>query len=372
MSSRVLQVVLSLAPGGTERLAIELSKRLHARHGMAVCCLDEIGAWASELMDLGIPVTALARGEGFRPDVGRRIAAIAREQDADVLHCHHYSPFVYGAVARAWRPLRLVFTEHGRSHDGPPSWKRRLANQIVGRVDASVHAVSQDLKRHMVAEGFAADRIHVVYNGVDVGPLPTPRQRESARAALGLALDQPVIGAVGRLDSVKDLPTLVAAFQIVLSSHPSAKLVLIGDGPERSRLEKAIMAEGLRDCVALAGYRADARALLAALDVYVNCSIFEGVSLTILEAMAAGVPVIATRVGGTPEVVQDGVTGRLVPARQPVVLAETLKAVLTDTARAHSIATCGRAQVEERFSLARMVRTYAAIYEGRVSQPCVA
>ncbi len=372
MRTRVLQVVLSLAPGGTERLVIELSKQLHAKHGMAVCCLDEPGAWASELTEIGIPVFSLEREKGFSPELGRRIAALASEQGADVLHCHHYSPFVYGAVARLWQPLRVVFTEHGRAHDGPPSWKRKFANQVFGRIPASIHAVSEDLKRHLVKEGFAPDRIDVIYNGIDPGGRPTAAEREAARAALGCAPTELVIGAVGRLDPVKDLPTLLEAFARVTSAHATARLVLIGDGPERARLESLVHERDLGGRVSLAGYRRDVRALLPGLDLYVNSSIFEGVSLTILEAMAAGLPVVATAVGGTPEVVSDGVTGRLVPARQPMTLAHAISTLLSNQTMARSFATQGRARVEQRFSLNRMVQSYAAIYRGETARTCVA
>ena len=372
MKTRVMQVVLSLAPGGTERLVIELSKQLHSEHGMSVCCLDEPGAWATELTAIGIPVMSLGREKGFSPELGRRIATLAGQQGATVLHCHHYSPFIYGTVARLWQPLRVVFTEHGRAHDGPPSWKRKCANQFFGRVPSSIHAVSEDLKRHLVKEGFASNRIEVIYNGIDPGSRPAPEQRESARRALGFASDQPLIGAVGRLDPVKDLPTLLDAFTLVAATHRSARLALVGDGPERIRLEHLIEELGLGGRVVLAGYRRDVRALLPAFDVYVNSSIFEGVSLTILEAMAAALPVVATAVGGTPEVVGEGVTGRLVPARQPAALAAAISGILSDRALACSFGQHGRTRVEQQFSLSRMVQSYAAIYSGETTQSCVA
>src|SRR5438045_8558817 len=109
--AQVLQVALSLAPGGTERLVLEMSRELHAEHGMAVCCLDEPGTWAEDLRREGIEVVALGRRPGFSPSLGRRVAAVAARVRADVVHCHHYSPFVYGLRARVWRPhLRLVFS----------------------------------------------------------------------------------------------------------------------------------------------------------------------------------------------------------------------------------------------------------------------
>jgi glycosyltransferase involved in cell wall biosynthesis len=365
---QVLQVVLELSPGGTERLVIELSERLHATHGMHVCCLDAPGAWAAELIGRGISVTSLGRGPGFSPALGRQIARIAATHKATVLHCHQYSPFVYGTLARLWRPMGMVFTEHGRASDAPPSLKRRVANGLLARFPARVLSVSNDLRNHLTAEGFPAPAVRVIYNGIRIGAAPGHVARREARSRLGLGPQELVIGAVGRLDPVKDLGTLLKAFREVRRSLPHARLVMVGDGPERAALADRIRAAGLVDSVIMTGYRSDVAALLPAFDIYVNSSIFEGVSLTILEAMAAAVPVVATSVGGTPEVVVDGETGRLVPARDAGALAGALRAVATSTETAKRLAANGRGRVERHFSIEHMVDQYATVYrslEGR-------
>lgn len=372
MKPRVLQVVLSLSPGGTERLVIELSRRLHDDHGMAVCCLDEPGAWAQELVERGIPVTSLQRRPGFSPELGRRVARIAREQGADTLHCHHYSPFIYGTLARWFQPMKMVFTEHGRASDGPPSRKRRVANQVFARLPAHIFAVSRDLRRHMIAEGFPASRVGVIYNGIETGDLPSGRSDPASKALLGLGPEHLVVGAVGRLDPVKDLPTLLTAFRDVVSVVPQARLALIGDGPERQAVSAMVGELQLHGSVVMTGYRRDVRDLLPALDLYVNTSIFEGVSLTILEAMAAGLPVVATKVGGTPEVVTDGAHGVLVPARNAEAIARALSTLLSDAPRRGQLGRAARAHVVEHFSVERMVSQYAAAYEGREVNACVA
>src|SRR2546425_505366 len=156
----VLHVVLSLGAGGTERLVIEVCSRLQSRFRMGVCCLDEPGLRARELTDRGIPVATLNRTPGFHPSLGRGIGKIARRHRADVLHCHHYSPFVYGRIATVLSPrLRLVFTEHGRLSDGPPSRKRQLVNPLLGRLPGLLYAVSDALRASMMAEGFPGRRI---------------------------------------------------------------------------------------------------------------------------------------------------------------------------------------------------------------------
>jgi len=366
-----MQVVLSLTPGGTERLVVELSRRLHATHGMTVCCLDEPGAWADEVARVGIPVVTIGRPPGFRPDMAKRIAEVAAAHRIDLLHCHHYSPFIYGTMSRWWHGRPVIFTEHGRTSDAPPSRKRRLANRLFGRIPARTFAVSCDLKEHMVREGFDAARIDVIYNGIEPGEVVNDDSRERARALLGISAGELVIGAVGRLDPVKSLDTLFEAVEHLRSRHPAARVVVIGDGPARETLERRVSELDVAARVTFLGYRSDIRELLPALDVYANTSVFEGVSLTILEAMATGLAVVATRVGGTPEVVVDGECGLLVPARDPRALAAALDAVLSSDSTRRRLGACARARVERQFSIDRMVADYASVYSEMV-QACVA
>jgi L-malate glycosyltransferase len=358
---RVLQVVLSLNPGGTERLVVELARRLQDRAPAMVCCLDNAGVWARELEPHGIEVVALERGSGFRPMLGSRVADLARRHDATVIHAHHYSPFVYSCLSRVWRPgSRVVFTEHGRLSDTPPSAKRRLANRILARFPSRVFAVSEDLKRHLEGEGFAPDALEVIYNGIEVGPVPDAALREDVRQALGVDAGTFVVGTIARLDPVKDLGTLIDAAATLRGVLPIA-VVIVGDGPERGALEAEAERLGIERDVRFLGHREDARRWLAGCDAYVNCSISEGVSLTILEAMAAALPIVATRVGGTPEVV-DAASGRLIPSRDVRALSEALLELARNPGVRAALGRSARQRLETRFTLERMVREYADVY----------
>jgi glycosyltransferase involved in cell wall biosynthesis len=360
---RVMQVALSLAPGGTERLVIEIAKRLAPHVDMRVCCLDEPGAWAPELEAQGVPVRALARRAGFRPGLAFELAGIVRQHAVQVLHCHHYSPFVYGQLAALLKPgLRVVFTEHGRLSDAGPSAKRRIVNPWLGRLPSRIFAVSADLRRHMIAEGFPAERVEVAYNGIDAGEMPTAVERTDSRRELQVHDDEVVLGTVGRLDAVKDLGVMIHALASVRPAGAPYRLVLVGDGPERSPLEDLATGLGVRGVVTFTGYRADVRRLLPGFDLFLNSSVHEGVSLTILEAMAAGLPVVATAVGGTPEVVVHGETGMLVPSRSPEPFAGTLAELTRDRSRRIAMGRAGRARVLERFTSDAMIREYLTSY----------
>ena len=362
----VLQVVLSLNPGGTERLVVELVKRLRPELSMAVCCLDEEGAWGEGLRREDIDVVALRRREGFRPQLGRAIARAAARHGARVVHCHHYSPFVYASIARLWAPhLKIVFTEHGRLSDAGPSPKRRTANRVLAHAPRTVVTVSSELKQHLVAEGFPTDKVNVIYNGIDVGPLPDAPARARVRQQLGLDERTIVVGTVARLDPVKDLQTLVRALGTPGTRRPMT-LLIIGDGPERSTIEAAACQAGVTTSVRFLGHRDDARELLAGCDIYANSSISEGISLTILEAMAAGLPVVATHVGGTPEIV-DASCGRLVPSRDSANLSATLSELAGDATLRSALGRAARERVEQRFTLDRMIAEYRDAYYAAVA-----
>jgi glycosyltransferase involved in cell wall biosynthesis len=366
MNPSVVQVVLRLGPGGTERLVIELVSRLHAQFPMTVCCLDDAGEWADRLTPLGVTVIALRRRPGFRPEVAVRLARILRAANAAVVHCHHYSPFVYGRLATWLSPgRRVVFTEHGRLSDGPPSGKRRLANRVLMAGRSELFAVSHDLRRHLLGEG-VPERMHVIWNGIDPGAAPTLEQRDSVRRRLAIPETDYVVGTTARLEPIKDLGTLVEAVALTARRGAPVRAVITGDGPARAGLEGQARALGVHDRVQFVGYRDDARDVLPGFDAYVNCSVSEGVSLTVLEAMAAERPVVATQVGGTPEVVVDGVTGALVPPQRPARLADALLALRDNPPVASAMGRAGRARVLEHFTIERMVRQYAAVYRGEV------
>lgn len=361
---RVMQLVLSLSPGGTERLVIEICRHLADRVESSVCCLDEPGAWAAELGPLGIPVSALSRRPGFQPGVALELARVINAGKVDVVHCHHYSPYVYGLLASVLHPrVRLVFTEHGRLSGAPPSRKRQWVNPLLAWWPARLCAVSADLKQHMVAEGFPARRLQVVYNGIAVGERPRADERRAAREGLGLPADAFVVGTVGRLDPVKNLPALLRAHAVLATEHPRAQLVIVGDGPERDALQAEARTLGIAGSVLFTGYRPDVRAVLPAFDVYANSSVYEGVSLTILEAMAAALPVVATNVGGNPEVVIDHETGRLVSSHVRALSGAFLELACSPLRR-HHMGDAGRWRVKRHFSIDRMVQQYADAYFG--------
>jgi glycosyltransferase involved in cell wall biosynthesis len=237
-----------------------------------------------------------------------------------------------------------------------------------------VLSVSSRLTEKLSATvGFPAHRIVTIRNGVDTHRF-TPASRDDARQALGLERNELVVGAVGRLLPVKDQQSFLRALGLLARSGLRFTAIIAGDGPLKDELAAVAQAEGLGSRVRLIGERSDVESVLAALDIFVLSSISEGLSNTILEAMASGVPVVATAVGGADELVVHGRTGLLVPSRDEQALAGAIRTLADDPARRAAMGVEGRRRAEEHFSVARMVEAYEDLYvslsgNGAPSQP---
>lgn len=362
---RLAYVVHSLDPGGTERLVVQMAKAFAVEFDVAVFCLDQPGAWADSLREAGLPVYALYRQPGLDLSVAFRLAMGLRQFGADIVHAHQYSAWFYSALARLRYPApRLLFQEHGRFHPEVDRLRRRLVNRLlISRLTHRVVAVSEDIRARLVCyEGLDARRVQVIYNGVmPVSPLQ-PAVRLRLREQLGLRADDFVVGTVGRFDPIKNLSMLVSAVAEGARASPRLCAMLIGDGPQRGAIEAQIAEVGLEARVRLPGYREDARELVQCLDLFVLSSFSEGTSVALLEAIAAGVPVAVTAVGGNPEIVVAGTTGWVVPSGDVAALSRVFGQALDDPASALAFAQAGRTRFVQRFTFAGMIDAYHALY----------
>lgn len=357
-----MQLVLSSSPGGAARLVGELCRRLAADVETVVACLDEPGEWAAEISKLNIPVISLNLKPGFHPSLSVRLAEVIKGRRINVIHCHHYSPFVYGLLAAVMHPsVRLVFTDHGSLHGVAASSKRRLVNPVLARWPSTICAVSAVFKQQMVDEGFPERSIQVVYDGIELGRRPNPADRAAMRASMRLGPDDFVIGAVGGLESGKSLGALIDALALLTVRYPAAKVVIVGGSAERQALEARASALGIGAAIVFAENQGGVRTAMAAFDVYVNCSTFEAVSLSVLEAMASALPVVASAVGGNSEAVIDHETGRLVRP-QAAAIAAAVGALIEHPERRQAMGDAARWRVKRHFTIERLVGDYAAAY----------
>jgi glycosyltransferase involved in cell wall biosynthesis len=387
MGVRLLLLVHGLPMGGTEVMVAHLARRFRTqRLEVTIGCLDEVGDLGRALLAEGFSVELYSRRGGFDPILPFKIARSVRRGRVDLVHAHQYTPFFYGVLAKILTGAPLIFTEHGRAYPDVAGIRRRVFNRffsrLVNRVTAVSLAVRESLDR--VERGFDPESIEIIHNGIDLDLYPPlgDLQREEARRRLGLPAPAPVIGTVGRLHPVKNHALLLRAFRMVLFDHPEAVLVVVGDGPERVRLEALADDLGVRSAVRFLGTRSDVGRILPAFDVFALSSFSEGMPMTLIEAMAASVPIVSTAVGGIAEIVRNGREGVLIDGIPPFVdvgeleaseyvsqFALALKRVVAAPDWARQLAANARKRAEHEFALDRICRQYLALYEAIVPAP---
>jgi sugar transferase (PEP-CTERM/EpsH1 system associated) len=367
LSPTVCQVLHSLDVGGAEVLAARIARRLRHRYRFHFVCLDRLGVLGQELREEGFGVETLERKPGLDWRCFWRLSQALRRARADVIHAHQYTPFFYSLVARllSRRPA-VLFTEHGRHQPDYPRRKRILANRLLLQRRDRVVAVGEAVRQALIVnEGIPAPRIQVVYNGVDFEQFAhRPAERDCVRRELGLADDELVVIQVARLDYLKDHQTAIRTLGRVCRSLPRVRLVLVGEGPEMPRIEAQIQEKGLAGRVLFVGLRKDVPRLLQAADLFLLTSTSEGIPLTVIEAMATGLPVVSTRVGGLPEMLEDGESGFLAPAGDDAGLASAILRLSGDPDFRKRVGQRGRERALASFSEANMVERYRALYQG--------
>lgn len=361
----VLQVLHTLDVGGAEVLAARLVRRLQDRFHFVFACLDGLGLLGSELRAEGFTVEVLNRRPGIDLGCVRQLANVAMKHRANLIQAHQYTPFFYSR-APGWlgRRLPVVFTEHGRVHPDLPSQKRMLFNRLFLRPCDHVVAVGESVKRALIAnEGIPERRIQVIYNGVRLADFEnTTESRSAVRRELGLGNDSPVAIQVARLDYLKDHLTAVRTARRIKEIRPDFRLLLVGEGAERAKIEQEVSTLGLQDTVLLLGLKTDVQRLLSAADVFLLTSISEGIPVTLIEAMSACLPVVSTDVGGIPEVVIHGKTGWLAPARDDALLAFHMLDAFKNPDSAAALGKAGEARARELFSEQQMHAAYAEMF----------
>jgi glycosyltransferase involved in cell wall biosynthesis len=350
--------------GGTEQVIRNLIEGGDpARLTQAIFCIEEpLGPWGRDLRDKGLRIDSCNRRPGFDRHVVGRLRRFLRETAADVVHCHQYTPWVYGTLAALGLRTRVVFTEHGRFYPDRASAKRRYINPVLARMTARITAISEATKQALVRyEYLREDRIDVIYNGIQ-GLAANPDAAARLRSELQIPTGAPVLGTIARFDPIKNHPMMLRAFRRVLDAHPECRLLLVGDGEERATIEALIAELDLGGRVILPGYIPEPAAWLEAMDIFLLSSFSEGTSMTLLEAMSLGKPCVVTEVGGNPEIVQAGVTGAVAASDDADAFAGDVLAILADHALLAQLSAAARTRFREHFSSATMARRFAAVY----------
>lgn len=352
MKARVLHVCSDTNIGGAGRYVLTLLTQpaLTERFEVAVACPE--GALAAALRRAGVKVLLYEGADvSFSRQALKSLYGLMRTWRPRIVHTHGS---LAGRVAAALAGARIIYTKHGLAASEEQAIQVRspgaLLKSLAVRLFAHrIVAVSEAVRQALIAAGANPERVRVIPGGVDL------------RAYESIAAPVPeVVGTVGRLSREKGMDVLVEAMGTL---QGQARLLVGGDGPQRAALEQQVSALGLGDAVALAGFVNDVPAFLSGIGVFAAPSRSEGLGLVILEAMAAGRPVVASRVGGIPEVVADGETGLLVPPEDAGALAAAIRRLLEDPVTARRMGEAGRQRVAERYSAERTANLTASLYE---------
>ena len=365
LKTRVCYLITELNVGGAEKVVQRLALSLpRDRYEVLAACLFDPGAVADEIRAAGVPVVDLGMRGKSDLRAALRLYGLLRRRDIQILHAHMFHANLLASLVGWIANVPVVIaTRHTVEMGGAA---REWVNCVtVALCDAMVVVSNQVHEVQLRQPWIDPTKLVVIPNGVPVETATccSPESTQALRQEWGIDADVLVVGTVARLGPEKGHAYLLEAVAEVLKQVLQTRLLLVGDGPMRSQLEDRAKALGVADSIVFAGLRHDVQTILSLFDLFVLPSLWEGLPMAVLEAMAAGLPVVATAVGGTPEVVVDGVTGLLVPPRDPHALAEAILRLLRDPDLRKRMGGAGRERVAAHFSVEQMVQRTEKLYE---------
>ena len=362
---KVAQLITELDPGGAERIVYELATGLDPKRfeSVVISLRPATGDVARWLERSGVRVRSVRMRSKLDFGARRRLAGLLREEGAAILNTHLIHAAIMGRRASPGTGVRaLVSTVHLVERPWQ-KWRFWADRATMRRVDVTVCVSESARSQYLRRVRARPDHVRVIHNGIDIDRFAEARPREETRRELGFTEDERVIVSLGRLRRQKGHDLALRAMTLIAAAEPRARMLVVGDGPERKRLEKLRARLRLRGHAALLGQREDVPDILAAADCLVAPSRYEGFGLAVAEGMAAGLPVVASRIDSIPELVEDGVSGILVRPNRPEALAAKVIEILGDRERALLLGERARERVGERFTLAGMLGSYESLYE---------
>ncbi|HBH35128.1 MAG TPA: hypothetical protein DDW45_01590 [Gammaproteobacteria bacterium] len=366
---KILHLFVSLPVGGAENLLLSILNKLDPeRFSSIVCCINKRMEVGDKMMAAGIPVielNLLNRG-GTDPNIVRELLKLIHKESIDLVHSHMYHANLYGRFAARKAGIPAIASIHNIY--ARQKWHRRLVNWYLARHTATITAGSEDIKRDVMHYDHVPEPlIEIIPNSVDLSRSDSALTKKEARERLGIADNLLLLGTVGRLAEQKGHRYLIDALALLNGRGIKPHLLLIGEGKEETSLKEQVAEKGLQEQIHFLGTRNDLGDLFRAMDIFVMPSLWEGLSLAMLSAMAAKLPIVATSVGGIPEVLGENEYGIVVPPADIEPLAEAIMRCVTNNDLAREIAEKGAQHVREHYSDAAMVARFQEIYEKALS-----
>jgi len=363
----ILHLIDGFRIGGAEVNLLEQIRELKKQgFRQAVCSFDDIGSLRPEYERLGLPLHIIKRGHRFDPRVFYQLYCIMRRDRYRLVQTALFYADVVGVITAAAAGISARISVETASHGNRffrPLHRHvmyRLAMKFVSRIVA----VSREVKQSLIArEKIPTECIEVIPNAVDMSSFDIGDADDTLKESIGITGRYPLLVTVARLDEVKGHTVLISALRLFKKKFPRFISVFIGDGPLRRRLEKEVKDAGLEEHIIFLGFRQDIAKLLPFFDIFVLPSLSEGLPNSVLEAMASGLPVVASAVGGIPEAVTDGYNGRTVPPSDPDSLAEALSGVAGDRKVCMEMGRRGKAVIAGHYSLQAQIESFIRLYE---------
>lgn len=372
MVRNILHLLHKFTFGGTERVIVNLVNHATEKSRNYICSFcDADSDFLKELTCTNPVVYSLNKTEGNNISIPFKISSFCKQHRVDIIHSLGWGTYVEGLLAAKFlgKRRKFIFSFRGKTMEdtlGIPK-RRILAQRLLSNFCDAILAPSEESRKEYSRDiRIKPDKIQVIYNGIDLNRFRLNRSEliKEIRGAFDFGSDDIVIGSIARFDPVKNMGGLVKAFsKIEKTTLGPVKLLLVGDGPELPGIQKMAFGLGLRDRVVFTGMRRDIPDCLGMMDIYVQPSRFEGIPNSVLEAMASGLPVIATNVGGLHEIVEDGKTGFLVDLDNEAGLIRAIEFLIRHADRRRQMGTDGRKGVISQFSISKMVSDYEDLYE---------
>ena len=365
MKINLLHVTYDMHIGGTEQVIKNLVEATdRSLFNTSILCIESpIGPFGEMLSDQGFHIDSLSRKQGFDVKLIFEIRKYIISNNIDILHCHQYTPWVYGVLASILTGVKVIFTEHGRFYPDRSSWKRRYINPLLVLLTSHITAISKATKQALVDFEFIPDsKIDVVYNGI--AELDTKlSETQQFRTQLKIPDNHLILGTISRLDPIKNHQLLISSFARILKNHPKSTLLIVGDGELRSDLENLVSHLGIENNVIFTGFQSRPVAYLDLMDIFLLPSLSEGTAMTLLEAMCLSKACIVTDVGGNPEIIEDKVNGLVVPSNDEDSLVAACDSLMQDSDLRKKLGIEGRTRFENKFVIGCMLNSYQNIYQ---------
>jgi len=364
----VCHLLPALPAHGAEQLLLDIVRKMdRERFSLSVCLISERGPLVGEFEALGIPVTFIPKKGRKDLSVVFRLASFWREKKFDIVHTHLFTADLWGRLAGLLSRVPIVSTSHTTSDPNIGRLGRWL-DRILDRRNTAVICVSDAVRKYRIEEaGFDPKKLHLVENGIDLDRFEASVPREKVLGRLGVDPKRRWIAIVGRLVPLKGHRYLIEALSLLAGKFPEAGILVVGEGECEADLKSRAALLGLEDRVVFLGLRRDVPEILRAADILAMPSSREGLPIVLLEAMAAGLPVVVTRVGGIPEVVEEGKTGFFV-TQEPASIASALGRLLENPDLAGALGKNGRTLAEERYDIRKVARRYENLYRSLLAR----